>query len=171
VDQPPFAELPLDVGGFPFTLDIRGMFLVQPAFTGALEATHGHFKTRYHGDLGFRVDNGTTTRIGKIEDDGEITDDVTSSSPYVPMGFVAATAFPRNRWANTIASSRPSRRASLRRPPQADSRHRGRRPHLRRSTPAIRMRWARPPITTAFRAGARCGDSTASAATSIRAST
>ena len=95
VDLPPFAELPLDVGGFPFTLDIRGMFLVQPAFTGALEATHGHFKTRYHGDLGFRVDNGTTTRIGKIEDDGEITDDVTSSSPYAPMGFVAATAFPR----------------------------------------------------------------------------
>ena len=95
VTLPPFAELPLDVGGFPFTLDIRAMFLVQPAFTSALEATHGRFKTRFHGDLGFRVDNGVTTRIGRIEDDGEITDDVKSSSPYAPMGFVAATALPR----------------------------------------------------------------------------
>jgi len=95
VKLPPFAELPLDIGGFPFTLDITSVVLSKPALTGGLESAHGHFTVDFAGDQGMSVSQGVTTPIGSIRADPQITEDIQSMSPVAPMGFVAAVAFPR----------------------------------------------------------------------------
>jgi hypothetical protein len=95
VKLPPFAELPLDIGGFPFTLDITSVVLAKPALTGGLESAHGHFTVDFAGDQGLSVSQGVTTPIGSIRADPQITEDIQSMSPVAPMGFVAAVAFPR----------------------------------------------------------------------------
>jgi hypothetical protein len=91
---PPLAELPLDIGGFPFTLDIGSGMLIKPAFTGAGESTHGHFTVQSQGDLGISVENGKATPVGSLQVDGQIADD-TSSTATAPMGFVGAVALPK----------------------------------------------------------------------------
>jgi hypothetical protein len=95
VKLPPFAEVPLDIQGFPFTLDITSEILVKPALSGAMESALGHFTIEYNGDQGFRVVNGVTTPLGSLHTNSQITENMKSMSPYAPMGFVAAIALPR----------------------------------------------------------------------------
>jgi hypothetical protein len=91
---PPLAEVPLDIGGFPFTLAIDSSLLIKPAFTGAMESTQGHFTVQYHGDLGILVENGKATPVGSLQLDGQIADD-TASITVEPLGFVGAVALPK----------------------------------------------------------------------------
>jgi hypothetical protein len=91
---PPLAEVPLDIGGFPFTLDIGSALLIKPAFTGAEESAHAHFTVQYQGDLGISVENGKATPVGSLQLDGQIADDVAMTAT-APLGFVGAVALPR----------------------------------------------------------------------------
>ena len=95
VTLPPLASIPLDFEGFPFTLDIDSAMLVEPAFTGKDESTHGHFTVNFSGDQGFTIANGTTTRVGATNGDVAIDDDTSSLSPIAASAFVGALSLPK----------------------------------------------------------------------------
>ncbi len=91
---PPLAEIPLDIGGFPFTMDIGSQMLIRPGFTGNKEMVRGHFTVHFSGDQGFSINNGSTTPDGAVHGDLSIGDDTTSMSAVGPIGFVAAISMP-----------------------------------------------------------------------------
>lgn len=91
---PPLAEIPLDVGGFPFTMDVGSQVLVRPGFTGNKEMVHGHSTIHFSGDQGFTVTNGLTAPDGAVHGDATIDDDTSSLSAIGPIGFLAAVSMP-----------------------------------------------------------------------------
>jgi hypothetical protein len=95
VTLPPLVSIPLDLEGFPFTLDIDSAMLVEPAFTGSDEMTHAHFTVSFSGDQGFTVANGVTTQDGALKSNTTIDPDTTSLSPIAGSAFVGALSLPK----------------------------------------------------------------------------
>jgi hypothetical protein len=92
---PPLISIPLDLQGFPFTLNIDSAMLVEPAFTASDEMTRAHFTMTFSGDQGFTVANGITTQEGTMHSSVTIDPASTSLSPIAASAFVGALSLPK----------------------------------------------------------------------------
>ncbi|MHB8474665.1 MAG: hypothetical protein ACYDBZ_00035 [Steroidobacteraceae bacterium] len=87
-------EIPLPIGGIPFSIKFGGAMLFKPGFTGKGELAKGKFQVEYNGVQGIQLKGGNASANGEAHGDDKIIEAPTFTT-IGPEGFINGMVFPR----------------------------------------------------------------------------
>jgi hypothetical protein len=111
---PMSIDVPLVVGGIPFTLAIGASMTIEPAFSAADASVTGKLEVSYDGSTGMSVTGGSLTGTGALNPQTTSPEDVLGGLSISPVAVIVHMEFPQVSFGLGTALARASATFNLR---------------------------------------------------------
>jgi hypothetical protein len=111
---PMSIDIPLIVGGLPFTLSIGASMTIEPAFSAADASVTGKLELTYDGNTGMSVSGGSLSGTGALNPETTSPEDVIGGLSLSPVAVIVHMEFPQISFGLGTALARASATFNMR---------------------------------------------------------